>query len=75
MQLIAVDGSFTAGEIARSAMSTIWSTPNSASCCSVLVGPTSTAAHSASMFVISKIANRDRRFDHDRGLDRVGQIT
>jgi hypothetical protein len=32
MQLIAVLGSFTAGEIARRAISTIWMTPNSTSC-------------------------------------------
>jgi hypothetical protein len=33
MQLIAVLGSLTAGEMARSAISTIWMTPNSTSCC------------------------------------------
>ena len=38
MQLIAVVGSLTAGEIARSAMSTIWMIPNSMSCCIVRGG-------------------------------------
>ena len=43
MQLIAVVGSLTAGEIARRAMSTIWIIPNSTSCCIVRVGPMSIA--------------------------------
>ena len=46
MQLIAVVGSLTAGEIALSAMSTIWMMPNSTSCCIVRVGPMSMAVSS-----------------------------
>jgi len=37
----------TAGEIARSAISTIWITPNSTSCCSVRVDPMSKAPSSS----------------------------
>ena len=44
MQLIALVGSLTAGEIARKAMSTICSAPNSTSCCKVLEGPMSNTA-------------------------------
>ena len=44
---IAVVGSFTAGEIALSAMSTICRTPNSMSCCNVREGPKSNAARNA----------------------------
>ena len=47
MQLMAVLGSFTAGEIARSAISTIWMMPNSTSCCIVRVGPMSNARTSS----------------------------
>ena len=48
-QLMAVLGSFTAGEIARSAMSTIWRTPNSMSCWRVLVGPRSKAPRNSAL--------------------------
>jgi hypothetical protein len=46
---MAVLGSFTAGEIARSAMSTICKTPNSMSCWSVRVGPMSKAPRSSAL--------------------------
>src|ERR1019366_1208683 len=45
MQLMAVVGSLTAGEIAFNATSTICRTPNSTSCCNVRVGPKSNAAN------------------------------
>ena len=47
-QLTPVLGSFTAGEIALRAMSTICNTPNSTSCCKVLEGPRSTVSSSSS---------------------------
>jgi hypothetical protein len=40
-------GSFTAGEIARNATSTIWMMPNYTPCRSVRVGPMSNAPNSA----------------------------
>jgi hypothetical protein len=43
MQLIAVLGSLTAGEIAFNAISTICRTPNSTSCCIVRIGPMTNA--------------------------------
>ena len=58
-QLIAVVGSLTAGEIARNAISTICKTPNSTSCCNVLVGPMSMAARSSS------VPSADRRLPLD----------
>src|ERR1039458_1410261 len=53
---MAVEGSLTAGEIAFNAISTICRTPNSTSCCNVLVGPKSNAAS------ISAVPSGGRRF-------------
>jgi hypothetical protein len=48
-QLMTVVGSLTAGEIAFNATSTICRTPNSTSCCNVLVGPKSNTAISSAV--------------------------
>ena len=53
-QFTPVLGSFTAGEIAFSAISTICKTPNSTSCCSVRVGPSSSAEYLALSVVVSR---------------------
>ena len=49
-QLTPVVGSFTAGEIALRAISTICKTPNSTSCSKVLDGPRSTVSSSSSLW-------------------------
>src|SRR5580693_8948123 len=64
MQLIAVLGSFTAGEMARSAMSTIWMTPNSTSCCSVRIGPMSNAPVSSTARSVDPRAPVDHQQGH-----------
>src|ERR1019366_2945597 len=67
MQVMAVVGSLTAGEIAFNAISTICRTPNSASCCNVRVGPKSNAVSS------SAVPSGGRRFPfepHIRGIPR-----
>ena len=67
MQVIAVLGSLTAGEMALSAMSTIWMTPNSTSCCSVRVGPISKAERSSDARAGSSRSSGEREQRDIRG--------
>jgi hypothetical protein len=57
VQLIVVLGSFTTGEIARNAISTIWMMPNYTSCRSVRVGPMSNAPNSVPLAPASAMTN------------------
>src|SRR5271165_4951460 len=75
---MAVVGSLTAGEIAFNATSTICRTPNSTSCCNVLVGPQSKAASSSAVPSgvrrLPDLSTR-RRFDVDLALSVLDQVS
>src|ERR1035438_8224179 len=73
---MAVLGSFTAGEMAFKAMSTICSTPNSTSCCKVRDGPRSKAPRKSSLFSgTSRSPLGDLRLEQDQAEALPGRMT